>query len=78
MWACTCRRAHHTLPLPPAGDEVAVVRHMVRQARRLLAREEAEQARIERERQEEARARREQQLREKAERERADRERAEK
>jgi hypothetical protein len=50
---------------------------MVRGARRLLAREEAEQARIERERQEEARVRREQQAREKAERERADRERAE-
>ncbi|PSC75029.1 hypothetical protein C2E20_1867 [Micractinium conductrix] len=66
------------LPEELAGDQLAVVKHMVRQARRLLAREEAEQARIERERQEEARVRREQQLREKAERERADRERAEK
>lgn len=61
-----------------AGDNLSAVRRMLGLARRLLAAEEAEQARIEKERAEEARARREQQQREKAERERADRERAEK
>ena len=60
------------------GDDLAIVRHMVRLARRRLLAEEAEQARIEQERAEEARLRREQQQREKAERERGDRERADK
>ena len=86
MYRAHCRHARllipHFLPCPAgapvAGDDLAVVKHMVRQARRQLSREEAEQARIGRERAEEARARREQQQREKEERERADRERAEK
>lgn len=72
-----CVLNSHTMTLCSAGDDLAVVKHMARRVRRILAQEEAEQARIEQERQEEARVRREQQQRDKAERERADRERAE-